>query len=293
MSLPLLEQFERGQTEGRQRQEAAHQAAIAASSHHAWEQETEKLMRSNGHSQNEINEVLAAGPQVTPSAGAATGAERDNPRNYTPPSTLLGGSAQGSHVTAQGRKETEAALNESGANSIEGQLTRATQGAREGGEKAGEDLEKVAKAEVNLPNPLSWTEAIANVFSKLAEGSFWVRVLKFVMGAGLLVIAIVLFARSAGLGAENPVTAATQEASQAVTGRARANQQRQTNVSDSTRKRVQEGVNRETRRDHTERGKSGKPLSGGALTQRQRARIRQRDATLSSTRELAKGSKRR
>lgn len=277
MSLPILEQFEAQRTASRQRME------------------TEKLMRANGHSQSEIDATVAAGPQAQATAGAGTAKERNNPRNYTPPQTLLGGSSQGSHVTAKGRKETEEALNEAGANSLEGKLTRATEGAREDSEAAGEKLSEVAKAKVNLPNPLSWTEAIAKVFSKLAEGSFWVRVLKFVLGAGMLVIAVFFFARAAGLGVPNPVTAATQEASQAVTGASTAQRQRTTGVSDQTRKRVQAAAGADAERDHTPRSRSGKPLAGAALANpaRQRARVRERDAALPSTRELAKGAKRR
>lgn len=290
MSLPLLESFEAQQTAARQRTEAAHAAAIGASSRHAWEEETRRVMKANGHSPAEIAQTLKNGPQTTPSAAPNTSVGP----TYTPPPTLLGGAGQGSHVTAQGRHETEAALNESGANSLEGKLTRATQGAREGSEKAGEDLANAAKTKVNLPNPLSWTEAIAKVFSKLAEGSFWIRVLKFVLGVGLLVVALVFFAKAAGLGVPNPVTAATQEASQAVTGAAQANQQRQT-ASPATAKRVQAAAKADNERDHTPRGKTGKPLAGAALANpaRQRARVRERDRAAPSTRELRRGAKRR
>lgn len=265
MSLPIIEQLEAQHT-------ARHQ-----------QEETEKLMRANGHSRSEIEATIAAGPQARPTAGGATAKERNNPKNYTPGQTILGGG-----VTPGTKKADE----EAGSEGLEGKLTRLTEPAREGSEKAGETLAEVAKAKVNLPNPLSWTEAIAKVFSKLAEGAFWVRVLKFVLGAGLLVIAIFLFARGAGLGAETPVTAATQQASKAVTGAATGQRTRQTSVSAGARQRVAAGVKRETERDDTERGKSGKPLAGNALTERRRARVRQRAKALPSTRELRRGAKR-
>jgi hypothetical protein len=281
MSLPLLEGFESRQTEARQRQEATHALAITANRTHAWERETEQLMRSNGHTQQEIDRTLANGPPP-PSPEARPKGPQKGPV-YTPGQTILGGG-----VTPGTRKADE----ESGSGGLEGTLTKLTNPARETGQETAEDAEKV-KASIHIPNPLSWTTAIANVFTKLAEGSFWMRVLKFVLGTGLLIIALVFFARAAGLGAPDPAAEATQAASQAIVGHAKSNRQRQGNVSDSTRRKVQKGVSRETERDYTERSKTGKPLSGGALTQRQRAQVRRRDAALPSTRELVKGAKRR
>jgi len=267
VSLPLLEQFEaqRASTQKRQSEE--------------------RLMRANGHNQTEIDQALAGGTHANPTAGAATASEREHP-NYTPGQTLLGGG-----VTPGTKKADE----EAGSESLLGKATKLLSPATEASEKAGEKLGEAEKAEVKLPevklpNPLSWTEAIAKVFSKLTEGSFWVRVLKFILGAGLIVVAIFFFARAAGLGAETPVTAATQEASRAIAGGAH---NRQTRVSTGTRQRVQQGVERETQRDDTERSKTGKPLAGGALTARQKARVRQRDEQLPSVRELRKASKRR
>lgn len=191
MSLPILEQFEAQRTASRERLE------------------TEKVMRANGHSQAEIDQVVAGGKQSQQAAGAASKSEIE--KGKAPPQTILGGPAKSA-------KETEAALNEAGANSLEGSLTRATEGAREGSEKAGEAVTNAAKSKVNLPNPLSWEEAIGNVFSKLGEGSFWLRILKFVMGAGMIVIALVFFAKAAGVsgGSVNPVVRATQKASRSL-----------------------------------------------------------------------------
>jgi len=265
MSLPLLEQFEaqRASTQKRQSEE--------------------KLMRANGHNQAEIDQALAGGTHANPTAGPATANEREHP-NYTPGQTLLGGG-----VTPGTRKADE----EAGSESLLGKATKLLSPATEASENAGEKLGEAEKAEVKLPklpNPLSWTEAIAKVFSKLTEGSFWVRVLKFILGAGLIVVAIFFFARAAGLGAETPVTAATQQASRAIAGGAH---DRQTRVSTGTRQRVQAAARADEQRDRTPRGKSGKPLTGAALTNpaRQRATVRRRDEQLPSVRQLRKNVK--
>jgi hypothetical protein len=146
-----------------------------------WRKETEALMRKNGHDAEEIAQAIAAGPAALQTAGSATASERNSPNAYHPPPTILGAGAG---------PETQKALDEAGYNSLEGELTRATNPAREASEKAGEAVTNAAKSEVPLPN-------IPNIVTEVGEliKSYGIRLLEIIAGGILILFGLVTLAR--------------------------------------------------------------------------------------------------
>lgn len=270
MSMRLLEEFDANQKASRQRQEHAHASAFhpyvppgeTEAEAIAQHEHTEKETRENEAEQ----EHAGSGLNITPTGVLET---------FNP----LG---QGTTQLPQGAASA-------GANLRSGELTGPAGSVPHSGQIKEEGEGAVNKAKTVAKAPLEWAQALGKILTKLLEPEFWLRILKFLLGLVALIIAIVLFARAAGLGAPNPVTAATQSISKQATG----NYQSQRQVSPGTRQQVTAARRRESKQDRTERSKTGKPLAGGALTSRQRARIRQRDRTLPSTRQLRKTVKRK
>jgi hypothetical protein len=159
---------------------------------------------------------------------------------------------------------------------------------------------KAAEEDANeaKKNVFGWAEGLGKLLSNLLEGSFWVRVFKFIAGGVLLILALVFFAKAAtGGGGEtapglsttrqvgsalaSPAKAAGSIAGKAASGQGRRARRRQSTVSPARRKAVEEGRAREAKRE-PEKGKSGKPLSGGALKARERSSLAKRAAILAA-----------
>jgi hypothetical protein len=252
--------------------------------------EAERAARLN----RDAERAIAARPP-SPQAGSATPAEVNSPRNYKPP------------VTAGIPGFEEAAKESAKAGGLEAQANSATNPAGEASAEAGAAavgaVEKGGAA-VNkaIKSAFSWTEAIAHFFNKLLEASTWLRVLKFILGAVLIIVAIILFTHAAGASGGQEVSGAKQAgaigaavgsplslvASQVGAGAqkaASAQHRRTTRASPSHRKAVQAGQARErARKPETDR--RGKPLAGGAATARERRRVKER-AQLLGMRALA------
>lgn len=140
----------------------------------------------------------------------------------------------------------------------------------------------------------TWEEKVGKFFGKLGEASTWLRVLKFILGGALIIVALVLFTHASGAGGgdrapgvstagavgsavKSPALSLASALGGGAQKAASAQRKRTTQVSAGTRKRVEEGRARERSRA-PETDRRGKPLQGGAATARERRRVKERAA---------------
>lgn len=153
-------------------------------------------------------------------------------------------------------------------------------------ESAEHDASKVAKA---VGSVAGWAESLGSLLSKLLEPGFWLRVLKFALGAVLIIVALLLFSRAAGsaggetasgvAGSQKVGAALADPAGAALLATAGKQRRRQSTVSPGRRAAVEAGRSREAKRE-PERDKRGRELSGPALQARERRRVRERGELL-------------
>jgi hypothetical protein len=161
----------------------------------------------------------------------------------------------------------QAAQEAAKAGGLEAAANAATAPAGEASAEAGEAVKSGVEkggAAVNkaIKSVTGWTSALGEILSKLLEGSFWLRILKFVLGGVLIIVAILLFARGAGAGVTTPVTGVTQAAGNIATGQAQRQRQRTSEVSPARRRAVAAGRAREAARDR----QAAKPKPRAART---------------------------
>ena len=162
-------------------------------------------------------------------------------------------------------------------------------------EVAGEAATKTKEENKAHAKKTGWEgaiETISELFEKLSEASFWVRVLKFGLGGVLIIVALFFFAHSAGAAGgqeasgvktagavggalKSPALSAISSAAGGAEKAAAGQRRRTTQVSQGRRKAVAEGQAREAKRP-AETDKRGKPLAGGAATARERRRVKER-----------------
>jgi len=162
-------------------------------------------------------------------------------------------------------------------------------------EVAGEAATKTKEENKAHAKKTGWEgaiETISELFEKLSEASFWMRVLKFGLGGVLIIVALFFFAHSAGAAGgqeasgvktagavggalKSPALSAISSAAGGAEKAAAGQRRRTTQVSQGRRKAVAEGQAREAKRP-AETDKRGKPLAGGAATARERRRVKER-----------------
>ncbi len=176
----------------------------------------------------------------TATAGQATPGEMNNPKAWAPSPTA-------------GIPGFDEAAKESAANAPAPSFEQLGKLPENVANTAEQDANEIKK------HVFGWAEALGKLLSNLLEASFWMRVLKFILGGGLIVIALVMFvaATSGGTGGKaTPVTSATQAikgpaglAGKAARRGATAQRRRATRVSKGQRQRTQAAATRDRERN--------------------------------------------